>query len=125
MIKLKLPYPPSINHYYKNGRNGIKYIGERGQQYRLEVLSIVKNAKINSFGDSPVAVTVFLHQKDRRKRDIDNFQKCFFDALTHAGVWNDDSQIYELSIKKGNKFGAWVDPNGSGYCDVLIEKMGD
>lgn len=123
MIKIRLPYPPSVNHYYKNGRNGIKYIGELGQKYRLDVLAIVANLGLKGFGDSPVAVTVWLHQKDRRKRDIDNFQKCFFDALTHAKVWGDDSQIYELSIKKGNSFGVWVDGEGVGFCDVLIESL--
>ena len=125
MIKIKLPYPPSINHYYKNGRNGIRYVGERGQQYRLEVLAIVRSLGVIILGDSPVSVTIWLHQKDRRKRDIDNCQKCLFDALTHAGVWIDDSQIYELSIKKGNNFGVWVDREGNGYCEVLIEDMGD
>lgn len=120
---LKLPYPPSINHYYKNCRNGGKYISERGRQYRRDVLAIIKGLGIKSVGDSPVAVTVWLYQKDRRKRDIDNFQKCFFDALTTAGVWTDDSQVYEVSIKKGDKSGVWVDSEKVGYCCVLIEPL--
>ena len=30
---------------------------------------------------------------DRRRRDLDNLQKPLLDALQHAGVYEDDSQI--------------------------------
>lgn len=51
---------------------------------------------------------------DARRRDIDNYNKALFDALTHAGIWEDDSRAenaggvgpkvpggrVEISIKK-------------------------
>jgi crossover junction endodeoxyribonuclease RusA len=35
-----------------------------------------------------------------RKYDIDNRCKALNDALTHAGIWNDDEQIDRLHIYK-------------------------
>jgi len=34
---------------------------------------------------------------DLRRRDLDNCFKALFDALTHAGIWQDDSQVKQLS----------------------------
>lgn len=37
-----------------------------------------------------------------RRRDLDNFGgKALLDALTHAGVWLDDSQVRSLSMRWG------------------------
>jgi crossover junction endodeoxyribonuclease RusA len=35
---------------------------------------------------------------DRRRRDLDNTLKATQDAMTHAGIWDDDSQIDDLRI---------------------------
>jgi hypothetical protein len=43
---------------------------------------------------------VELFPPDRRKRDADNFHKCLSDALQHAGVFHDDSQVVRLEIWK-------------------------
>jgi crossover junction endodeoxyribonuclease RusA len=46
----------------------------------------------------PLAVTLRVHAPDRRARDLDNLPKALLDALTHAGLWEDDSLIDELHI---------------------------
>jgi crossover junction endodeoxyribonuclease RusA len=48
-------------------------------------------------------VHLTLHPPTLRKYDIDNFCKATFDALSHAGFWEDDEQIDSLSIKKAEK----------------------
>jgi crossover junction endodeoxyribonuclease RusA len=42
-----------------------------------------------------------LHFKDRRKSDIDNRIKSLLDALVQAGLFNDDSQVDELHVYRG------------------------
>lgn len=48
-----------------------------------------------------LAVTVNIHAPDRRRRDIDNVAKALLDALTHAGLWEDDSQLDDLRLIRG------------------------
>jgi crossover junction endodeoxyribonuclease RusA len=40
---------------------------------------------------------------DARRRDIDNYNKALFDALTHAGIWEDDSQVKRMLVEWGPK----------------------
>ena len=47
-----------------------------------------------------VAVRIEAQPPDRRVRDLDNLLKAPLDALTHAGLWVDDSQIDELTIMR-------------------------
>ena len=50
----------------------------------------------------PLEVLVRLCPPDNRRRDEDNFAgKALFDALTKAGVWNDDSQIRRKVVEWG------------------------
>ena len=47
-----------------------------------------------------LAVSMVACPPDRRARDLDNVLKATLDALTHAGVWLDDSQIDLLSVER-------------------------
>lgn len=106
----KLPYPPSVNNYWKRGPRGM-YLSELARAYRQRVIAII--------GDPPcfsgkLAVAVVLSPPDRRKRDIDNVLKSLLDCLAHAGVYEDDSQIVELTIRR-------VDPEPPGDVLVMID----
>lgn len=63
-----------------------------------------------------VAVTMHVHYPDRRRRDIDNSVKGFFDACTDAGVWLDDSQVTILTIVKS-------EPIKGGLLTANIEEI--
>lgn len=43
-------------------------------------------------------MTIKASPPDRRARDLDNILKALLDALAHAGVYADDSEIDELHI---------------------------
>jgi crossover junction endodeoxyribonuclease RusA len=44
---------------------------------------------------------VVIHFSDRRKQDLSNRIKVLEDALVQAGLMDDDSQINEIVVKRG------------------------
>ena len=113
MLELELPYPPSINHYWR--RVGTRtLISREGRRFRERVVAILAALRIHPLvGNLAVHVEVF--PPDRRRRDIDNVQKALLDALEHGGAYADDSQIVKLTIEKG-------DPVEGGKTLVRIRK---
>jgi len=98
MIELELPYPPSVNHYYR--RVGTRtLISREGRAYRETVVSILA-----ALGVQPLLgklnVQVELFPPDRRRRDVDNTAKALLDALEHGNAYENDSQIVRLEIEK-------------------------
>lgn len=98
-IVLQLPWPPSINHYWRHSKNG-HYISAEGKAYR-ELVYYSCNPYRNKFQSScRLHVSIEAYPPDRRKRDLDNILKSLLDALQHAKVYEDDSQIDFLSIRR-------------------------
>lgn len=52
---------------------------------------------------SPCHVSAKFFVPDRRKRDLDNLFKALLDALTHAGVWKDDSLVHSMYVEWGDR----------------------
>jgi len=98
MITLDLPFPPSVNHYYRHWQ-GRTLISREGRAFRKRVCSILAARGMRPM-TRPLEVEVDIYPPDRRRRDIDNVQKALFDAIQHAGVYRDDSQIVRLLIEK-------------------------
>lgn len=100
MINLKLSWPPTVNTYYGNAKNGRKYLTKRGRTYKSDA-----NAELCLQGapkglDARLEVIVDAYPPDRRKRDIDNILKPLLDCMTDYGVWLDDEQIDDLRIRR-------------------------
>lgn len=117
----ELPYPPSVNHYWR--RVGAKtLISREGRRFREEVVGFYRQLKVRAI-DRPVRVNVVAFRPDRRRRDIDNILKSLLDALDHAGAYEDDSLVWDLRV-------AWaLDQDGQlvvrpgGLLQVTIEEM--
>lgn len=92
---LLLPYPPSVNTYWRNW-NGRMVLSAKGREYRNAV-PVVKRG----LGVERCRVTLDVRPPDRRRRDLDNVCKAVLDALGHANVYDDDSQIDELTVVRG------------------------
>ena len=113
MLQFELPYPPSINHYWR--RVGARTLISRGgRAFRAMVCSILTALGIRRL-DGPLEVHIKLYPPDHRRRDIDNTQKALLDAMQHGGAYADDSQIVKLTIEKHK-------PVEGGKTIVRIEK---
>lgn len=91
-----LPYPPSINHYWRRVGNKT-LISREGRRFRQDATIAIGTNHAGPM-DGRLAVTIYTYQPDNRRRDLDNVLKALLDACTAAGVWRDDSQIDSLRI---------------------------
>ena len=99
-VTLALPWPPSVNHYYRHVGPRV-LISKDGRKYRETVAGIARRAGVPMFV-RPVSVDIDLRPPDYRRRDADNSLKSTLDALTCAGVYEDDSLIQRLTVTKNN-----------------------
>lgn len=116
MIELTLPFPPAVNNITAVVR-GRKITSKRGRQYRQEAIARIREQFQGAPLSGRLAVKVVLIPPCRRKRDIDNYSKACLDAITAAGVWQDDEQIDQLTIIRG-------DQCRGGGCLVQVEEVG-
>ena len=121
-MKLYLPWPPSINHYYRRTEKTHLAISKRGKEYRLATKLAVALKHEPPF-EAAVTVTVHLVAPDYRKRDLDNVLKCLLDAISKADVIKDDSMIVELNVYKHKPSGANCNTKhwGTGHVIVNID----
>lgn len=112
VIELNLPYPPSINHYFSYYQ-GRPVLSKDARAYRHQVRRIAIARGIKPLLGK-LAVRIDIAPPDDRRRDCDNVQKAVLDALQHAGVFWDDSQIvWLLSIK--------CEPQVAGFVKVKLD----
>lgn len=106
-MRLILPFPPSVNTYWRapnkgplKGRHLISAAGRKFQSAACAAI-IEQLRRLPKPSTEPAAVEITLYPPDARRRDIDNYNKALFDALTHAGVWEDDSQVKRMLVQWG------------------------
>jgi crossover junction endodeoxyribonuclease RusA len=90
-------------------------ISAKGRDYRKSVLQQIADATCNKRVEGNLKVTIEAWRPDKRRRDLDNLFKAALDALAHAGVYDDDSQIVDLRIY-------WA-PTIGGMLKVKIEEL--
>jgi crossover junction endodeoxyribonuclease RusA len=115
-ITLSLPWPPSTNRYWRHvGHRTL--LSRDGRAYKANVLAAIREQQGTPTPmTGPVKVLVALHPPDRRRRDIDNHAgKALLDALQHAGILEDDSQVVELHA-------FMLEPRKGGLCVVEVTR---
>jgi crossover junction endodeoxyribonuclease RusA len=118
MMKLVLPFPPSVNTYW---RAPIGAVGRtpshqrKGGKYQSAACAAIieQLRRLPKPSTAPAAVEIILYPPDARRRDIDNYNKALFDALTHAGIWEDDSQVKRMLVE-------WAPQVPGGKVEITI-----
>lgn len=103
LYEFYLPFPPTVNNYYVKTQRGV-FISQKGRKFRADTaeslsqqLGLVPKISDRMFLD------VILFPPDKRKRDVDNYNKSLLDAITDYGLWEDDSLIDQLMVYRGEK----------------------
>jgi crossover junction endodeoxyribonuclease RusA len=113
-MRARLPYPPTINHYYgTDKRTGHKYLTASARRFRDQVALLLNRSE--GFGPARVAILIDLHQPGNAG-DIDNRIKPLLDALEHGGAFDNDRQVWDLRIKRSHNI-------QGGAVDVQIWEM--
>lgn len=104
MNVLELPFPPSVNTYWRHPTTGKlagrHLISEKGREYRQAVIDEAGRYQLVKLAGR-LSVHIDAFPPDNRRRDLDNMMKGLLDGLVHAQVIEDDSQIDKLSIERG------------------------
>lgn len=100
MIVLNLPFPPSVNTYYRRGAHAT-YMSKNGRDYKKAVAEYISESGTPKLGQARLSLEIVLWPKDKRKYDIDNRIKALLDSLQDAGVFDDDEQIDQINVYRG------------------------
>lgn len=85
----------SVNKYYRSWQGRV-LISKDGRDFKKEVDLLLNNYE-KILGK--IKLTLILHFKDKRKRDLDNYNKVLIDCLKNK-LFEDDDQIYQLYMEK-------------------------
>ena len=118
-LELELPWPPSVNHYYRHVGPRV-LISRDGRKFRERVVARFRQDHTRGFA-GPVELFIELYPPDNRRRDVDNSLKCLLDTFTHARLYNDDSQICKLTVIKREP----MPPDGMAYIRISEWKNED
>lgn len=108
-ITFTLPFPPSVNGLWANGRSG-RYRTQNYDEWIKEAGWELKRqhpAKLKG----PVALNyVFQDEKDKRKRDLGNLEKATTDLLVEHGIIEADDHtiVRRISLAWGQVDGVCV-----------------
>ena len=110
-ISFELPWPPSVNRYYRHVGPRV-LISREGRRYRMMCVSRLGGVFPKLEGK--VKLTGEFYPPDARKRDLDNVLKCMIDSLVHAGLMRDDSQIKHIDVQMMSP----IPPEGAVYIKL-------
>jgi len=113
MIEITLPWPPSLNTYWRQF-NGRAILSAKGRAYREAVIRQCLLQRVDTI-TGPIKVEIVAYRPDNRKRDLDNLLKAALDGMAKGLVYEDDAQIRDLRIR-------WADTIG-GMLKIKIEEI--
>lgn len=119
MIRIVLPWPPSINRTYKVG-NGRFYKDSAAKSYADLVCAEIIALRAPTFVQERLFVSIALVPPNKSPIDMDNRLKVMLDAMQTArpynpGLYANDNQIRKLLVELMPP-----DPEKKGFACVVI-----
>lgn len=92
--------PVSTNHAYPTSRQGRRYMSKEGRQYKSLVADTAQYTYTHREPqEGPVQVHIEYTFGDKRRRDVNNYDKIIVDALEGI-VFENDTQVDTLLLHK-------------------------
>ncbi len=108
-----LPMPPTSNNLFPSSARGrFKSKSYREWIALAEITAAAQQWNMTLRG--PIRAKYTLHFSDKRRRDVANFEKAVTDFLVAQNVLEDDCQIDEFHLVRGENV-------ESAYVDVYLE----
>lgn len=99
-IRLELPFPPSTNNLFVNGKSGKgRFTSPAYKGWRAEAGWMVRQQIGARRIDGPYILSVALVRPDKRARDASNYLKAVEDLLVWLNVTDDDSNCRKISAE--------------------------
>jgi len=89
----------SIYKYACRGKFSVMYMTKKGKDIKERYQWEMKNQWDKPLLKAPIELFIILYFGDKRKRDIDNFNKLILDAGEEI-IWKNDKDIKKLIIEK-------------------------
>ena len=100
-LELYVKRPPTVNMLYANAKT--KHGGKgrfKTAKYMAWTSDSAFTVKQQMGNWACTSRDVRVHMDvDKKRADLQNLEKAPFDLMTHCGVYDDDSQVVELSMK--------------------------
>lgn len=115
LLTLTIPYPPTINHYLKQGKWG-RFLSPEAKAFKAEIKALWFEMGMPRFSIvDKLKLEIYVYHPDNRKRDISNIIKIIEDALQDAGFYDNDYRICELHVYRMSEI--------CGKCEIKIERL--
>lgn len=96
MIKIVVPGTvPSVNHHTFLGGHGRQVLSKAHRAFRDRVADVVG---VSVLPWKYCRLVIEYRPPDKRRRDVDNYNKAILDALTACGFWDDDECVRDIRV---------------------------
>jgi crossover junction endodeoxyribonuclease RusA len=96
-VTITIPHKPvSLNRYWLQRRPSGRYLSKEALTFRAATADA---AGVREKLQGPLSIVIEAHW-GKLGADADNTCKATLDALTHAGVWQDDGQVCSVTARR-------------------------
>lgn len=114
-MEIQLPYPPSINSYWRSVARRAILSRRVGNYWEAVVAAVVDQLGFSDavLLDGPVAVALSIVPSDRKRRDLDNLLKAVINPVVH-------SHLIRATRTSATSIMSWTEPVAGGSVRLTV-----
>jgi len=116
MIRIVLPFPPSVNRLWRTTKSGGVYSSKEYKDWAMHTGWVLAGQLNGKSIKGKYTLEINAVKPDKRRRDLGNLEKAISDILEKCGVIENDYLCQEIHLK-------WV-PTGP-QCEIIVREYTD